>query len=238
MGDKKEKKSDALIEVADVLYHPRHLKYQSPPEVPSKFWEEVRKIVGINPHTGLPYVRFIWGMDRTDYADGLFVRRYPDVGNIYVGAPYWVMEGWQPPTIYNQMDWKRNEKLLGEFPHNGVWDFIAFVRNSDMSFRPLDDRALNMCRQWKAWRQHRKAEAINDIIALRQRLLEREKKLADANTDEDFEKMYDDIHRVEDRPLGNAYSFGTGVPVITYQSGNGRLILPPGIKSYDKNYNN
>lgn len=140
-----------------------HLEYQPAPEKPADFDKRLRQIVGLCP-TGEPYLRFSWGMDVTEVLDGKILRRYPDPEGRYIGLPYWVLEGWQSPDVYNEEQWKQNEDLLGPFPANGVWDFIAIVQDEKKRYMPLGSFALKMARDWRHWRSKPRQRMLEDLL--------------------------------------------------------------------------
>lgn len=168
------------------------MEYLSPPSIPEFFTKELKNIVPKTPN-GLPYLRFVWGCDRKEFINGEMLCRYPDSENKYVGAPFWFLEGWQPSDIYDEAEWKLNEEVLGEFPREGVWDFIAVVRTDDYKFLNLGHKALQMAREWRFWKARNRKESIEELLANRQKikdLQEKRWKEAKAKIQEEFLEQF------------------------------------------------
>lgn len=130
------------------------LLYIPSPAVSEAFQTEFNKIVRMSPNGFERMLRFAWGMDRLEFANGFWFRRYPDTDNVpakYVGRERWVVEGWQSPDVFDREEWEKQEALLGPFPENGVWDFIEYHETENEQFLPLDNSALERARSWAMW---------------------------------------------------------------------------------------
>lgn len=164
-------------EYTDLLYEP-------PPFVAQSFWDEFNKIVPDAPcGNGVKMLRWEWGCDRLEYCAGHWERRYGDTDNEpakYVGRTRWILEGWQSPDVYDVVEWKKDEHLLGDFPRNGVFDFLAFHTDNQGGYLPLDESALNHARIWAHWQGQGKKRSVEELLAAKhalwhQRYVEREK---------------------------------------------------------------
>lgn len=82
----------------------QQLLYAAKPELPKDFDKRLRSIVGTCP-TGEPGFRFEWGCDRKKWYGGRENIAYFDPNGKYVGLPYFVAEGWTPPTVYDRGEW-------------------------------------------------------------------------------------------------------------------------------------
>ena len=167
-----------------------NLKYEPAPEVPASFQKEFLRICEINPMTNQPWLRFVWGMDVTEQVGEYIVHRYPDPDNIYVGSRNWILEGWQDPRVYDEQQWKENEAVLGPFPSQGVWDYIAIVpRFEDKPV--LGNYALNLAREWRHWRSKDKKRVLEDLVKQRCAL----QILKERRWEEKKEELLDDFVR-------------------------------------------
>lgn len=140
----------------------RHLKYAPPPYTPDSFWREFKIIIRDTMPVDRPMLRFVWGPDVTEQLGEYIVHRYPDPDGKYVGTPNWVLEGWQSPDVYDRNQW--DEAVLGPWPADGVWDYIAVVPGQH---RPLGGKALQMVREWRHWRSKDKPRVIEDLVKQR-----------------------------------------------------------------------
>lgn len=145
------------------------LIYEPAPPVSESFTEQFNKIVPICPNNRDRYLRFVWGMDRTEYVAGHQERRYADFDGKYIGKPRWVLEGWQSPDVYDKAEWLKVEHLMGPWPENGVWDFIEVLETIDGEFLELDNRALELARSWKFWKSKGHERSVEE--AMRQKML-------------------------------------------------------------------
>lgn len=173
-----------------------HLKYEPAPKRPDDFNRRLKQIVGRCP-TGEPYLRFSWGMDVTEILDGVEMHRYPDPDGKYIGMPFWVLEGWQSSDVYDRANWKQNEDLLGPFPENGVWDFIATVQDEKKRFLPLGSFALSMARDWRHWRSKTKARVLEDLLKDRCKLQVLKEARWEDRKNEILETFIQDFSRAE-----------------------------------------
>lgn len=175
----------------------RHLEYQPAPAVSADFYKQLKVIVPKCPNNIDLYLRFSWGMDVTEVLNGQIVRRYPDPEGKYVGLPFWVMEGWQAPDVYDEEQWRQNEELLGPYPANGVWDYIAIVQDDEGRFLNLGARALQMAREWRHWKSKSNKRALEDLLQRRcvSQVL-KEKRFA-AHKEQMLDEFVRDASRVE-----------------------------------------
>lgn len=173
-----------------------HLEYMPPPTRPADFDRQLKNIVPRCP-TGETYLRFSWGMDVTEILDGKVLRRYPDPDGKYVGLPYWVLEGWQSPDVYDEKQWRENEDLLGPYPISGVWDFIGVVKNAKGEFVNLGGFALQMARTWRFWQSKPRARAIEEVMKERCKLQVLKEQQADEHKQQIMDEFIRDYSRAE-----------------------------------------
>lgn len=145
------------------------LEYVPPPLVEDWFWTAFNKLVPDAPGApvGTKLLRIVWGCDRTEFCGGFWERRYGDTDNDppkYVGRARWVLEGYQPPTIYSEAEWELNKHLLGEFPINGVYDFVTFHTTNTGDYLPLDQSALNHVELWRKWQSEGKQRSTEELL--------------------------------------------------------------------------
>lgn len=177
-----------------------HLKYEPAPARPHDFDRRLKTIVDRCP-TGELYLRFSWGMDVTEVLDGYILHRYPDTEGKFVGFDRWILEGWQASDVYDRQQWKENEDLLGPFPENGVWDFIAVVQDEKKRYLPLGEHALQMARDWRHWRTKDRPRLLEDLTAQRTKsafLKEQRWEERKAEILGEFEKRFSDAERGND----------------------------------------
>lgn len=161
-----------------------HLEYVPAPAISEEFTREFERIVPLKD--GIRQLRFVWGMDRLEYCGGHWERRYGDTDNNppkYVGRERWVIEGFQPPEIYNRAEWEAKEHLLGPWPVNGVWDFIEFHVSNNGGYLPLDETALNHARIWAYWQGKGRKASVEELLGakleVRKRRYQERKEAAD-----------------------------------------------------------
>lgn len=143
------------------------LEYLPAPEISKEFTARFDAIVPLSPNGRDRMLRYVWGMDRTEYVAGFDVRRYSDVDNDppkYVGRARWVLEGWQSPEVYDRKEWDENEHLLGPFPLNGYWDFIEYHTGPEEEYLPLDTSAITRVESWACWRSKGAARSIEFLM--------------------------------------------------------------------------
>lgn len=177
------------------------LLYEPPPEVSKEFTAEFNRIVPFVGDTLCRQLRYVWGMDRLEYVAGFWERRYGDTVNDpakYVGKPRWILEGWQSPDVYDRAEWEESKHLLGDWPENGVWDFIEVHETADGEFLPLDNTAIERVQTWHFWRSKGAKRSIEHLMEqkmLRWSLQQqrREEKKAEVST-----KFGEDIVRALD----------------------------------------
>lgn len=207
-----------------------YLEYVPAPTKPEGFDRQLADIVGLNPMTQRPWIRFVWGCDRMeDYTlpgeDPSC--RYPDPDGKCVGLPFWVIEGWQTPEVLNREEWKQGEALLGPFPEQGTWDFIETLRTADYKFIPLGTEALERARSWRFWKNKPKSVAVGDLL----HRLELRRQLKDSRKVAAAQKIWDDFQDDYIR----AYEKKDKNPVSSLPIPKGEKRTPAGliVKSYD-----
>lgn len=173
-----------------------HLKYEPAPSVPADFDRQLKNIVPRCP-TGEPYLRFTWGMDATEVLDDKILHRYPDPDGVYVGLPFWVLEGWQSPDVYDKTEWLENEDVLGPWPANGVWDYIETVKDDQGRFLNLGSKALQMARSWRHWQSKSKARVLAELVEHRCKLQVLKEKRWEEQKQEMLDTLVRDYSRVE-----------------------------------------
>lgn len=147
-------------------YHP-DLIFEPAPVVPQSFWDKFNAVVPMSPNGQDRMLRYVWGMDRTEYVAGYDVRRYADTDHVpakYVGRARWVLEGWQSPDVFNKKEWQESGHLLGPFPATGYWDFIEYHETPDNKFLPLDDSAIKRVESWAHWRSKGDKRSIEFLM--------------------------------------------------------------------------
>lgn len=204
----------------------RGLLYEPPPFVAPSFWEEFNKLVPDVPNAprGTKLLKITWGMDRLEFCAGYWERRYGDTDNTpvkYVGRARWVIEGYQPPTVFDEDEWKKDEHLLGEFPRAGIWDFVAFHETNGGGFMPLDNSALNHVRIWAHWQGTGKQRSIDELLAAKHALWakrHKEREVAAEKVAMDFgDKVIKEFEKAVDTP--KAFS-------MPYEVSPGGIIIP------------
>lgn len=214
---------------------PRNIKeekgllYEPAPFVDPSFWEQYNKLVkDVDEMPGTKRLRFVWGMDRLEFCDGEWERRYLDTENDppkYVGKARWIIEGWQPPTVYDKDDWMKNAKVLGPWPSKGVWDFVAVheSRDEERKFLPLDQSALNHLEMWAYWQGAGAQRSLEVLMNQKRKLKEfrdaERKEAADRVSSEFGEQVVREFEKAKDTP--DAYSLPSG-----FTKSEGGLIVP------------
>ncbi len=143
------------------------LLYEPAPVISKWFTEEFEKLVPLSPNGVDRLLRWVWGCDRTEFCGGYFERRYGDTDNDparYVGRCRWILEGYQPPDIYNREEWDRQAHLLGPWPESGVWDFVAFHTDNQGGYLPLDQSALNHVQIWAHWQGKGRKASVEQLL--------------------------------------------------------------------------
>lgn len=210
-----------------IAAYERTLKYGRPPDVAREYIDrELGKIAGINQQTGKPYLRFVWGMDRLEWCNGEQIRRYPDPEGKYVGMPFWILEGWQSPSVFDRLEWAANESTLGPFPEQGEWDFVDVIRTSDGKFLNLGPRALEIARNWRYWRQQPRKVAIEHLMEGRRRLSSLREMRAREAMDKIFAEMTEEVDRAMSKPQNSAYSLPSKPKKEENRTPSGLIILP------------
>ncbi len=189
-----------------------YLEYMPPPiskEERERFDRQVADIVGLNPATSKPWIRFVWGCDRMEdfTPEGEEeLRRYPDYDDKYVGAPYWIIEGWQDPSVLNRDAWEAGKETLGPFPVNGTWDFIETLRTAEFEFINLGSIALDKAATWRIWKNKPKHVAVEQLLyrhKLRRELAHQRKVEA---SNKIWDKFQDDYVRAYENKDKNPHS--------------------------------
>jgi hypothetical protein len=206
-----------------------YLQYiPAPMPILDGFHKQVKNIVGLSPNGVDPMVRFEWAMDITERWGEKLVQRYPDDNEPpkYVGLPYFIMEGWQNPEVYDREEWEQNKDVMGDFPENGVWDFIAVVRDEQFNYLPLGSRALQMARENRFWRSKGNKRAIAELKERRAKLQGlKDQRFAAAKKEilDNFVKEFSDAER--NNPNAQ-FSFATNIKGAGYKTTNSGLIIP------------
>ena len=144
-----------------------HLLYEPAPSISAEFTARFNQLVRISPNGKDRMLRYVWGMDRTEYVAGFDVRRYSDVDHEppkYIGRGRWVLEGWQSPDVYDRAEWEQDKHLLGPFPENGVYDFIEYHVGDNEEYLPLDDSALKRVESWACWQSKGQKRSIEFLM--------------------------------------------------------------------------
>lgn len=181
------------------------LAYIPAPEISAEFKIRFAEVVPLCP-AGEPYLRYVWGMDRMERRGKFERRRYSDLTGKYIGLNRWVLEGWQASDVYDRNEWERRSDVMGAFPNNGVWDFIAIHETDEGEYLPLDNSALERARSWAFWRskgRKRSVEALFNQQEERQYWqTKREKEAADRVLDD----FVEEVIRAEEAPGNTAFS--------------------------------
>lgn len=178
------------------------LLYEPPPSVSPSFWEQFNKIVPMSPNGIDRKLRFVWGMDRLDYFCGISERRYADLNNDppkYIGRARWILEGWQSPDVYNRTEWEANKDYLGEWPANGLFDFIEAHEDAEGNYLPLDHTAIARVQSWHFWHSKGAKRSLEHLMeqktlrwALQERRREAAAKKVSTQFGEDVIKVFED----------------------------------------------
>lgn len=138
------------------------LKYIPAPPISESFTKQFNEIVG-KRLDGTPYLRYVWGMDRLERRGGEDKIRYVDLEGVYVGKPFWVLEGHQTADIYDEAEWNA---LCGAdtFPREGTWDFIEYHQTDDEQYLPLDESALNRIKTWAMWKNRGHKKSVEALL--------------------------------------------------------------------------
>lgn len=206
-------------------------QYIPAPQSAEKFNQKLGRLSGFAPN-GQPRLRVVWGMDeKTFRAGNPSAIKYPSYDKTHVGMPFWILEQWYPPTMFDPIAWETDRfengvDLMGEFPSNGFYGMLTPLFNENHEYLPLSGDALLICKQIIKSREDRQLDQT----------LMREKELRTAS----LEKQYDAQRQTErenefDRYFSRKdfyensreYSFASG---STIQNGERRspagLILP------------
>lgn len=201
------------------------LQYLPAPEISKDFTDRFNAIVPLSPNGRDRMLRFVWGMDRTEYVAGYDVRRYSDVDHEppkYVGRARWVLEGWQSPDVYDRKEWAESRHLLGEFPSNGVWDFIEYHVDSEDGYLPLDDSAIKRVESWAHWRSKgskRSLEFLMEQKMLKWAIQERNNQERADAVAMDFGEQYVKLTENETNPVSTS---GGG----SFKKSKGGILIP------------
>lgn len=189
------------------------LLYEPAPAVSAEFTKEFNLIVPVSPNGKDKALRYVWGMDRLEYVAGHKIRRYGDLDNDppkYIGRGRWILEGWQSPDVYDKAEWLRDEKLLGPWPENGVWDFIEIHADSEGNYLPLNNSALDRARSWHFWKSKGDKRSIEHLLEqkmLRWSLQQQRAEEAKARVAQDFGEQIVDLFEKDTNPVSTS---GTG----------------------------
>lgn len=151
----------------DTFMRDEGLQYLPPPAIEPWFTAEFEKRVPLCANGKDRKLRFVWGCDRLEYCGGFWERRYEDSDHNppkYVGRARWILEGWQPSDIYDREEWERKSHLLGEWPSQGVFDFIAFHTTNDGGYLPLNQAALNHVKIWAHWQNKGRKASVEELL--------------------------------------------------------------------------
>lgn len=85
----------------------QNLTFEQEPEAPADFAKQFADIVGVNPQTGKPGLRYVWGMTHRTWFQGENLIHYIDPNGVYVGLPYFILEAWTSPEVYDREEWER-----------------------------------------------------------------------------------------------------------------------------------
>ena len=186
----------SLIETvyADLIYEP-------PPPVTASFTEQFNAIVPLSENGIDRRLRFIWGMDATEYCGGQMERIYGDTDHTpskYVGRARWVLEFWEPPSSYDRNEWTFKERLLGPFPENGRYRFAAYHTGPDDGYLPLDDSALLYVKQWRYWQHQGPQVSLDAMILDKMRTKQQREKERQDRIDHAIRQAVDDAIHIKD----------------------------------------
>lgn len=209
------------------------LQYEPAPAISKEFTREFNKLVPLSPNGTERLLKFVWGNDRKEYVAGVNICRYGDTDNDppkFQGRCRWILEGWQPPDIYDPIEWDVCKGLLGPYPTNGYWDFLAYLEDAKQGFISLEDgRALEMVRSWLWHRGEGKKRSIEHLME--QRAIRRQ--LADARKKEAAEavamKFGEDVVKEFEKAKNTPNAFADQVKTVfggAYETTASGLIVP------------
>lgn len=140
-------------------------------EAIERFNASIALITGRTP-TGTGFLRVGWGMDITKFYGGTEQVKYFDPNGRFVGLPFYVLEAWSAPEVYDPAEWQQLRyegelDVLGAYPRTGVWDFLHVCRREDFTAQPLGEEILATCRNWRyhATRGDARRRALADYKA-------------------------------------------------------------------------
>lgn len=201
------------------------LQYVPAPEISKEFTARFDAIVPLSPNGKDRMLRYVWGMDRTEYVAGYDVRRYSDTDHEpakYVGRGRWVLEGWQSSDVFDEKEWKQSEHLLGPFPRNGFYDFIEYHTDLNEEYLPLDDSAIKRVESWAHWRSKgskRSLEFLMEQKMLKWAIQERNNQERADAVAMDFGEQYVKLTENETNPVSTS---GGG----SFKKSKGGILIP------------
>lgn len=189
------------------------LIYLPPPEKPRNFERDLERICGTNADTGKPNLRVVWGMDAKKFIGGREEVWYVDPNGIYLGMPYWIIEAWSPPTVYDPVEWEEQRyengiDVCGPFPAHGVWDMLKILMDPNAKPEPIET-AFAYAREWRhnRLRDNAKNRAVAEMIkfyhARQQRKAAAHQLLRD--------RVQQDLIREFEKPENTAASFASDI---------------------------
>lgn len=124
------------------------------------FRKELIRIAGKNPH-GRGNLELRWG---PTYEDPMAVDRnikYLDFSHegVQLGERRWFIEIWRSPEFleksgrYKVLGTAEDGQLLKEFPVEGCYDYWLRLERANLTYHPLDDEAVQVCRALWQWEQ-------------------------------------------------------------------------------------
>lgn len=163
-------------------------------------------------------------MDRLEYTVHGWERRYGDIENDpprYVGRPQWVLEGWQSPDVYDREEWRQNAHLLGEWPTNGVWDFIEYHQDAEGNYLPLDNTALDRVRNWNWWQGQDRKKSIAKFLEKKQLRWELQEQRRKEKAKVVSQRFGEEAAKLMEHEKNNVYSLPSN-----YKTTDSGLIVP------------
>lgn len=202
------------------------LRYEPAPVISAGFQEKFKRAVHLSPNGVDPMLRYVWGMDRTEYVAGFEIRRYADTDNEppkFIGRGRWVLEGWQSPDVYDRKEWDNLEHLLGPFPENGQWDFIEYHVGPEEEYLPLDGSAMIRVEEWAMWRSKGAKRSLEFLMEQKMARWALDQQARQQAAEKVLDEAGEDFVRLSEHEKNAVSTHGAGIGAFKRRGG---LLVP------------